>query len=81
MPMLGALSALPETRWLFEVRGMFGKAVKKSGLKTGDVIVQSGNYTKRTTEGEFHSDYYRPGSILELKVLRKGEPLGISVKF
>jgi S1-C subfamily serine protease len=64
---------------------MFGKAVKKSGLKTGDVIVQSGNYTKRTTEGEFHSDirlnYYRPGSILELKVLRKGEPLGISVKF
>ena len=68
-----------------EVRGVFGKAVRNSGLKKGDVVVQSGEHAGHVSEGEFHSDirlnYYRPGSVLDLKVLRNGETEEISVKF
>jgi hypothetical protein len=72
-------------RLAIEVRGVFGPAVRKAGLKEDDIIVRHGESEKQMTSGEFHSDlrlnYYRPGSVLKLEVLRDGERRKIEVKF
>ncbi len=67
------------------VRGIFGSAVRRSGLKKGDVIVGYDGHTEHRSEGEFHAylrlNHYRPGSVLRLDVLRKGERRSVTVKF
>ena len=68
-----------------KVRGVFGKDVRKSGLKKGDVIVQFADQRRHRTEGEFHAQlrlgYYKPNSVLPLQVNRQGKLLDISVEF
>lgn len=67
------------------VRGVFGDAVKRAGLRKGDVIVSYDGKKGRASPGEFHSylrlHHYKPGSVLKLEVLRKNGKRHLDVKF
>ena len=67
------------------VRGVFGEAVQKAGLKAGVVIVGSEGKRAAVSEPEFHADlrlrFWRPGSVWDVEVLRGGERREIAVRF
>ena len=68
-----------------KVRGKFGKDVRASALKNGDIIVRMAGMEAHHTEGAFHAhlrlNYYKPNSKLELRVLRNGTPRDVTVTF
>lgn len=68
-----------------EIRGVFGEAVRRSGLREGDVIVGSGDRRQATSAPAFHADlrlrYFRPGATLRLRILRNGEEREMPVRF
>ena len=57
-----------------KVRGLFKAAVRKSGLRVGDVIVAVDGEVERRNPGQFHAllrlRHWKPGSRLELDVIR-----------
>ncbi|MCA9319889.1 MAG: PDZ domain-containing protein [Planctomycetes bacterium] len=68
-----------------EVLGLFEAAVKKSGLKKGDIIIEADGRRERRDERAFHFDlrmrHEEPGSIMKLKVRRGDETKDIQVRF
>ena len=68
-----------------KVRGVFGRDVRQSGLKKGDVITQFANETGHHSEGDFHAhlrlNYYKPNSKLSLKLIRDGRAEELAVTF
>ena len=64
---------------------MFGEAVRKSGIKKGDIIVSCGERDDLATAGAFHMElrlrYYKPGSVVTLGILRGGAREKLSVEF
>lgn len=77
--------ALGKDQLALKVRGVFGEDVRKSGIQTGDVIVQFGDETRHHSEGDFHAhlrlNYYRPNSELPLKLVRDGKTIDLTVNF
>ena len=67
------------------VRGLFRSAVRKSGLKVGDIIVEYDGKSEALTAGAFHlhirRTHHEPDSVLKLGVLRKGKRREIQVEF
>lgn len=67
------------------VRGVFGRDVRRSGLKKGDTIVQFGDKSAHHSEGDFHAqlrlNYYTPNAKLPLNVIRDGQTKEITVTF
>ncbi len=72
-------------RMALKVRGVFGAEVGKAGLERGDIIVRSGKREEHLSAAAFHTDirlnYFRSGSVLNLRVLRGGRPKDIAVRF
>ena len=68
-----------------EVRGVFGAAVKRAGLKKGDVIVEVDGRSEPMTESEFHTyvrlTHFESGARMKLRVLRSGKERRITVRF
>lgn len=67
------------------VRGAFGGAVRRAGVRKNDVIVSYDGKSDRVSPGEFHVhlrlNHHESGSVLELEVLREGRKRRIDVKF
>ncbi len=68
-----------------KVRGVFGRDVRKSGLKKGDVITRFAKETAHHSEGDFHAhlrlNYYKPNAKLPLKLIRDGRARELTVTF
>jgi len=68
-----------------EVRGVFREAVRRAGLRKGDVIVAYDGRDEEISAPKFHADlrlqYYRPGAVLRLDVLRRGKRVPLEVRF
>ena len=75
---------IADDKLLLEVRGTFDAAVQRV-LRKGDLIVSRDGDDTRTTGGEFHAqiriDHFRPGSKLELEVLRDKKREKVTVRF
>lgn len=72
-------------RVALEVRGLFEPAVRRSGLKDGDIIVKYDGKTEALSAPSFKKyirlHHFLPGSVLRLDVLRKGQVRRVDVKF
>ena len=68
-----------------KVRGLFKAAVRRSGLRVGDIITAVDGEVERRTPGEFHAllrlRHWKPGSKLKLDVLRGKQKKPITVRF
>ena len=69
---------------LLEVRGVFGREVKKAGFRRGDLVVGVGKWNVDASEREFaeHTrvNYFNKGAVMQVKVLRKGKERTLTVK-
>ena len=78
-------AGLKPDKMALKIRGKFGKDVRASQLKNGDIIVRMADDDSHHSEGAFHAhlrlNYYRRDSKLPLRVLRDGKPLDVTVTF
>ena len=67
------------------IRGVYGRQVKRAGLRKGDVIIAVDGQDQARTDGEFHEylrlNHWKPGSKVRLRVLRGSKKVDIAVTF
>ena len=76
---------IPDDHLALLVKGAWGPAVTRAGVRPGDVILSYDGDHKRCTPGQFHAyvrlNHYRPRSKLKLLILRKGAKKELVVTF
>ena len=75
---------IPDGKLAIKVRGLFKPAVRKA-LKKNDIIVSYDGRTDEVTGAQFHMylrlNKYKPGSAVDLEVLRGGKRRKVRVEF